>query len=455
MKNQIVRLVSCLAALSILIAPSAMADTTVLGMGNPVEDVANVQSAVDAGGVVTLQGEFDFGPSGQVIIGNSVEIVGEDAVINNGEDTFEVVTLAEINSTVAIRDITLVNPKRHGILVSICEDFLAERVTISGMTSGETGVGPRKRGIWADAIYQGFPLTPNTYIKKFHVLDCDVDLGDYSNNLEGGNGISAFGVGYPGDDVDILIKGNSVRNCSRYGILILSIAGEALVEDNVIITGNKAYNPIGGAYPIGILAAQNQVFFDPVYLPHYAQISIVNNSIESGPDAWAENTAIGVYADLTNGLIVKKNTIETHDGIADLILDLQGNSGFIIEKNKFEGDGQWLSLILSSATSGSILNNSFKNSNPLYGHIWCVDAVENLFVGNNINSTNEIITYAFLPDSSFNVVRGHTGDSAVDYGTENYLTGVTPMADAEGAGQQMSQAMHELHERLTNGDSLP
>lgn len=450
MKTQIVKLISCLSVFLLLIAPSAMGDTTVIGMGDPVVDVANVQSAVDSGGVVTLRGEFDFGPTGQVIIGNSVEIVGEDAVINDGEDTFQVLTLADLNSVVAIRDITLINPKRHGILVSVSEYFLAERVTISGMTCGETGIGPRKRGIWADTIYPGGPLSPNTYIKKFHVIDCDVDLGDYNSNLEGGNGISAFGVGYPGDDVDIVIKGNTVRNCSRYGILILSIAGEALIEDNVVITGNKAYNIMGGAYPIGILAAQNQVYFDPVYMPHYAQISIVNNSVESGPDAWGENTAIGIYADLTNGLIVKKNTIKTHEGIADLILDLEGNDGFIIEKNEFAGDGQWLSTIFSSSTNGSILNNSFKNSKPLYGHIWCVDADNNLFVGNNTKTTDQIITYAFLPDSEGNVVRGHTGDLVTDFGTDNYLTGVTPMADAGGAGQQISQTMHEINERLSN-----
>ena len=40
----------------------ALGDQTVAGTGNPAMDVANVQKAVDAGGIILLRGNFDFGP---------------------------------------------------------------------------------------------------------------------------------------------------------------------------------------------------------------------------------------------------------------------------------------------------------------------------------------------------------------------------------------------------------
>ena len=60
----------------------AMADSFVVGTGDPIQDAANVQTAVDAGGVVSLWGSFDFSgmetgsPLRVVTVRSSVDVVG-------------------------------------------------------------------------------------------------------------------------------------------------------------------------------------------------------------------------------------------------------------------------------------------------------------------------------------------------------------------------------------------
>ena len=80
-------------------------------------------------------------------------------------------------------------------------------------------------------------------------------------------------------------------------------------------------------------------------------------------------------------------------------------------------------------------------------------AENNLFVGNNV--AGDVITYYFDTPSANNTVLGRTGNSVIDLGTNNHFTGVTPMAGAGGFGQQISEAMHELHDRLSNGGVGP
>lgn len=55
----------------------ALAEQTVTGTGDPAQDIANVQAAVDAGGLVLLRGEFDFGRDGRVKITKNIRIIGE------------------------------------------------------------------------------------------------------------------------------------------------------------------------------------------------------------------------------------------------------------------------------------------------------------------------------------------------------------------------------------------
>ncbi len=60
-----------------LTALPAIAEQTVIGTGNPGQDIANVQAAVDAGGTVLLKGRFNFGPEGRIKITKDIRIKGE------------------------------------------------------------------------------------------------------------------------------------------------------------------------------------------------------------------------------------------------------------------------------------------------------------------------------------------------------------------------------------------
>lgn len=55
----------------------AVAQVTVVGTADPLQDVKNIQKAVENGGEILLKGHFAFGPTGRVIIRKSVRITGE------------------------------------------------------------------------------------------------------------------------------------------------------------------------------------------------------------------------------------------------------------------------------------------------------------------------------------------------------------------------------------------
>ena len=60
-------------------------------------------------------------------------------------------------------------------------------------------------------------------------------------------------------------------------------------------------------------------------------------------------------------------------------------------------------------------------------------SAENIFVGNNLTHVDGL-TYFFGENTVNNTVKGYTGgsDSVIDLGTDNFLTGVTPMANSGG-----------------------
>src|SRR4051794_22551743 len=73
----------------------ASAQTVVVGANDPAIDLPAVQAAVNQAGSVLLQGTFDFGTAGRVLINNDVEIGGETdvhgvpvTIINRGEWPF-------------------------------------------------------------------------------------------------------------------------------------------------------------------------------------------------------------------------------------------------------------------------------------------------------------------------------------------------------------------------------
>jgi hypothetical protein len=459
MKLDRFKLLSYLVVLTFLIAPSAMGDTTVIGTGNSAEDLTNVQDAVNLGGVVTLQGNFDFDAFGVNIL-NSVEIVGQSAIISNGIVPFYVIAPG---SNVVIRDIAFINSTFAGIMVDICNNFLAKRIIISGVESFATPSGLVKRGIWAGAYDCGVTgCQPNTDILKFHVVDCNIDLGSYNlDNPERGIGIGAWGLGSTGEEVDVLIKGNSVNNCSYIGVLGSDIAGNVMIENNIVKTGNIATTqfPLAPGAPWGVLTEQSIEgvgYFSPAYQPNDAQFTIANNYIETGPDVLGNGKlSSGIYANSTEGLIIRRNSIKTVGGWFNILFGWDGNNNFIIEKNELFGGDQEITIGLASATNGLIKTNNLKNSIPLSFHVYAGFVENNVFIGNNINT--DVITYYFEPFSANNIVKGKTGgsDSVVDFGDGNFFTGVTPMSDAGGIGQQVSQAMHELHERMSNGGTGP
>lgn len=77
-KRNSVLLMTVVFAVSLFVSSPTVADEAlVLGANNPEVDVQAVQTAVDKGGKILLQGMFNFGSQGKVIIRNDIEISGE------------------------------------------------------------------------------------------------------------------------------------------------------------------------------------------------------------------------------------------------------------------------------------------------------------------------------------------------------------------------------------------
>lgn len=364
---------------ALLIAPIAKADTTVTGIGNPVLDIPAVQGAVDLGGVVTLQGNFDFGTSGLIEINNDVEIIGENATIYNGRGFL--INAPEFDVTIRGSDesnrLTFVEPNFAAIIVRGCESLTVMNVKVDGVVGFLTPLGEiQKYGIFAECWlwWDGLgPLTP-LLISRLSIVDCNIDLGDYLDDTVHAKGIAIFGVGTPDNEVDIQIKGNTVMNCSRHGMGLHDFAGKLTVNNNIIRPGNKAVNYMGtGAN--GIWTNQTPFPFDlpggvGFYQPDWVWVTIKNNDITCEPNIFENGArAVGIIAFNQQGTVIKNNEISVDNGY-DCIDIFDGGDGFTVKGNICSGsDSYWGIHLAGNATNFKIKKNDLSTATPLYAQI--------------------------------------------------------------------------------------
>jgi hypothetical protein len=124
----------------------ALAQTTVIGTGNPGADVAAVQAAVNLGGQVVLSGHFSFDtpptvpnalqaigfPLATILISKAIAISGAgDAIIEGGAIPFFV---EAPGAAVTIQNVHFVRPSKSAIVVHAVSGLVVASCGIDGFT---------------------------------------------------------------------------------------------------------------------------------------------------------------------------------------------------------------------------------------------------------------------------------------------------------------------------------
>ncbi|WP_319468867.1 right-handed parallel beta-helix repeat-containing protein [uncultured Pseudodesulfovibrio sp.] len=340
-----------------LTAFPATAEQTVIGTGNPGQDIANVQAAVDAGGTVLLKGRFNFGPEGRIKITKDIRIKGEfDSVdepktkISGGWWTFY--------SPLPVKG---AQPSRNGPIIAIRSiHFDGAKGTplhfphvggldLRGCTV--TDVIPQETGIrWSDGdtlpFMAGVVVGNRLDFRKKPIKRAATGTIRIENNrffMETGKPERTAGYGIMVDwtwDAEITIENNTIHRASRNGIEALDNSlggknrGSISIENNRITTADSGI-PYPHKYgPNGIVAGWYIDTTGGVDFSRNNRIALTGNRIEGRGEA---STGMLLYA---NDIIATCNDIIMGGGSQARGIVQTGSRGFFAN-NRVRGESRY------------------------------------------------------------------------------------------------------------------
>jgi hypothetical protein len=285
-------------------APGAQPQTVVVGTGDAKLDVPAVQTAVDLGGRILLQGHFSFeqaptksteawafAPQAAMVL------VAKEVVITGALDPQGGITSIEGGTwpfaveapgfPVAVHGLRFVRPKGGAIRVNATSGLTIADCRVEGTEPipGAEAKGARVGVAIAISTVPRPPTPtepgrPERIFGKISVVDNYIDVvGATSDDLT--VGILVFSIGKaPGREVNLHISGNQIRNVTERAVNIRQVGGRVEIEHNVIVTG-AIVGPGGGVSPDVIHAFGGGSFL------------IAHNSIQTD---WATGAGIRVHA---------------------------------------------------------------------------------------------------------------------------------------------------------------
>lgn len=411
------------------VRPAPAAETMVTGTGKPVQDVANVQAAVNEGGLVMLRGRFDFGLDGRVKITKNVRVQGEadqageaKTTVTGGFWTFYAplpvkgAPPADKGPIVSIRNIRfdgakgtpLHFPHVGGLDVRGCTvtDVIPQQVDIT-WSGGDTI--PFQAGI----VVGNRIDHPKGPLKR--AVTGTVRIEDNRFLMENNKPDSTAGYGVLADwtwGAEITIARNTIHRPSRNGIEVLdnvlSDKGKGVINisDNRITTDDEGIEWPHKYGPNGIVAGW---YFDTSGGADFSRnnrIAITGNRIEGRGD---NSTGILLYA---NDMVVTCNDVIMGGGTASRGIVQTGSRGFFAN-NRVRGEARY----------------------ALYCYPFeALKATANTFAWTDVNDFTGIKGQALL-GGTLNVLVGKV-PSVIDKGKGNRLVEVPPCslpeADPEG-----------------------
>lgn len=400
--------------------------TVVRGRGDPVLDVAAVQEAVDRGGLVRLQGEFDFGATGSVRITRDVAILGEATatqgprtVIRGGQAPLRSLPPEQAGAgpRVEILHIHFDGPRwmavhlAHASSVAVVGNRFTRVQPIafpaSPMSQGKPYNMQQAVVIGGTAIAPGQPLPyrPDAVTGPLAVSGNEFDLATPAAKSTIGMAVWVVrATGVRGE-----IAGNTIRNAPRNAIEVIDNFRAADGSGELAIRGNDLTTPAEGApmptprTPNGIVVGY---FLDPGAALDEARVlplRVRDNTIRLR----GQGTASFGVSVLMNRAEVRGNRIvlEAPGAIGISI----GGSSNRVEGNRFEGSGRG-GIVLASIAPLTASRN---------------ELVANDFTLLKASGANVVL----MKGADANRVVGSSG-SVQDQGEGNVTSGLSPVAQA-------------------------
>lgn len=403
--------------LTLYLATPALAEQIVVGTGDPAQDVPNVQTAVDAGGTVILQGTFNFGRDGRVKITKNTRIEGEKDLsgqpgtkINGGLWTFY-----------APLPVKGAPPKGRGpIMVVRNIHFDGAKGTplhfphVGGLDVRNclvTEVSPQRIGVrWTDgdtlAFQAGIVVGNRLDHREKRIKRAAQGTIRIENNqffMETNKPTRTAGYGIMVDwtwAADIAIRNNTVHRASRNGIEVL---------DNVI-----------GPKGEGMIAVDsNRIITEEEGIPYPHKFG--PNGIVAG---WYFDTSGGANFSRNNRISLSGNRIEGR-GKYSVGMLLYANDIVATCNDIVMGGGSDARGIVQTGSRGFFANNRVRGeaSYALYCHPF--EALR-----------GETNTFAWTELNDFIGINGHIFLG----GNVNVIIGPAPLLNDKGKGNRVVEA---------------
>ena len=295
----------------------ALGDQTVAGTGNPAMDVANVQKAVDAGGIILLRGNFDFGPDGRVKITKSTRIRGEKnesgepkTTISGGSWTFYSPlpvpgsTPAGTGPIVAVHAIHFHRAKGTPLHFPYTGGLDVRGCVVTGTRPQNAPFkwsGGDSLPFLAGIVVGNRLDHPAKRIKRAATGIIRIENNRFEMETDKPGNTAGYGVLADWTSgADIAVRDNVIRRASRNGIEVLDntlgpkLEGTIRIENNRIVTEDEGVEYPHKYGPNGIVAGW---YFDTrggVDITRNSLISLVGNRVEARGD---RSTGLLLYAD--------------------------------------------------------------------------------------------------------------------------------------------------------------
>ena len=421
MVGALVAIVGTVSASGVSVAMPALAvDRTVYPTGQYPTDVQNVQAAIDQGGSILLKATnaagaptaFNFGPSelgsGFVQLNGTVALLGE-TVSDSARTTVTggwgpLITFA--NANVTIGGIDFERPFEEAILLF---DPASAKVVNNRV-----------------AHVVGRPFRPGVTFGDGILIDGGGTITIADNVIE---------------DVDAALGEGIAQSFARGAV---EIARNRVSGTNTIAIESGPAGP-GGAVRI----TNNTLLPGPQRYPRFAAGAAIEVN-GGGAYAVTGNTAtcvnpnadcivavgrsdLGDFAPLVGPVIERNHVFAQSDGILGISLIGQVSNAYV-GQNQVEGNGTVALAMFAQLVTSS-------------------DLASPTFVGNNIARFSASFADVFFDIPTHDAVLVGVSGKVVDLGTNDRITGFTPIGDKQNIGRQISQAMALRNQEIQEAKS--
>jgi hypothetical protein len=317
----------------------------VRGTGTPV-DVAAVQAAVSAGGRVTLVGDFDFGATGQVVIGRDVHLSGRGrATIRGGTVSF-VSPLpppagappAQPGPAITIENLTFDGARVTPIRIAYARSVEIHHLTIRNVVPFPSPAIPIpgsfvQLGITVSTQAYSPAIVPGAITGRVRIHHNELDMTGPVPESTVCVGVQVF----RGWGVDVEMSHNTVANCSRNGIEALDNSLDGAGAGRIRIRHNRVRSTVVGS-PWPVPFRPNGIVAGWFFFPTFALDPLRNppHEIEENDIAVGGGALAGIFVN-TGGAVIEENDIAV-TGAGAMGITLASSYG-LVEENRVTGDG--------------------------------------------------------------------------------------------------------------------